>query len=40
MEHEEAHPLTTDAKVALQSQALLQWLENQRTQAVIEMQIP
>ncbi len=40
MEHEEAHPLTTDAKVTLQSQALSQWLENQRTQAVIETQIP
>ena len=38
--HEEAHPLTTDARVALQTRALEDWLLQARTNAVIEMRVP
>lgn len=40
MEHEDAHPLTTDAKISLQSQNLAQWLVEQRGQATIETTLP
>ena len=38
--HEDAHPLTTDARVALQTQALENWLETARNQAEIEILVP
>jgi peptidyl-prolyl cis-trans isomerase C len=38
--HEEAHPLTTDAKVALQTKALENWLQQARANAIIEVRLP
>ena len=38
--HEDAHPLSTDARVALQSKALNEWLSKAREEAVIELFIP
>ncbi len=40
MEHEEAYPLTTDARVTLQAKALEDWLIQQRSQALIEIMVP
>ncbi|HOA21862.1 MAG TPA: peptidylprolyl isomerase [Anaerolineaceae bacterium] len=40
MDRSEAHPLTTDARLSLQTQALAQWLEAQRSQARIEQVLP
>lgn len=38
--HEDAHPLTTDARVMLQNKALQAWLNTAREQAEIEILIP
>ena len=38
--HEDAHPLTTDARVMLQAKALENWLASARAQAEIEILIP
>ncbi|HOE35602.1 MAG: hypothetical protein GX415_07880 [Chloroflexi bacterium] len=40
MERSDAHPLTTDARLSLQTQALAQWLAAQRAQARIEQVLP
>lgn len=40
LEHEESHPLTTDARVALQTKALEDWLAQAKDEAVIEVRIP
>lgn len=38
--HEEAHPLTTDARVMLQAKALENWLTSAREKAEIEILVP
>lgn len=40
MERDEAHPLTTDARVALQAKALADWLAQARSTAIIEITLP
>ena len=40
MERSDAHPLTTDARLSLQTQALQQWLEARRAEAQIEQVLP
>jgi len=40
MERSDAHPLTTDARLSLQTQALAQWLEARRAEAKIELVLP
>lgn len=40
LEHEQSHPLTTDARVSLQSKALLDWLLQARSNAEIEVLLP
>lgn len=40
MERSDAHPLTTDARLSLQTQALAQWLEARRAEAKIDLVLP
>ena len=40
MEHDAAHPLTTDAKLSLQAKALADWLQAERAKAQIEITMP
>jgi len=40
MERSDAHPLTTDARLSLQTQALAQWLEARRAEAKIDLELP
>ncbi len=40
MERSDAHPLSTDARLSLQTQALAQWLEARRSEAQIEQVLP
>lgn len=38
--HEDAHDLTTDARLSLQTKALSAWLENRRAQSQLEITLP
>lgn len=40
LEKDAERPLTTDAKLTLQRQALAQWIQTQREQAIIEISLP
>ncbi|MEL7645394.1 MAG: peptidylprolyl isomerase [Anaerolineaceae bacterium] len=40
MERSDAHPLSTDARLSLQTQALQQWLETRRAEAQIDQVLP
>jgi len=40
MEHADAYPLTTDAKLSLQAKALTEWLQAERAEAQIEITMP
>lgn len=40
MEHADAYPLTTDAKLSLQAKALTEWLQTKRAEAQIEITMP
>lgn len=40
LEHESEHPLTTDARVALQTKALEDWLGQAKASAIIEVRLP
>ncbi|GAA5343025.1 MAG: hypothetical protein canaca05_05210 [Anaerolineaceae bacterium] len=40
MEHADAYPLTTDAKLSLQAKSLTEWLQTKRAEAQIEITMP
>lgn len=40
IDHQNSYPLTEDARLTLQRQALLDWLDQHRASATVEMQLP